>query len=196
LIVPDLNASSGPIVIGISGRISAGKTTTARLIEQRGFAYTRISAVVDEVIRSRGLEPSRQTRQTVGLEIHQTAGQRWLCEQALERVKGQSLIVVDGLRFLEDHAFFVERFGSRFFHVHVAADPKIRAKRYHQEDPEGPAFETADSQPVEAETDALRKRAMAVLINEGTITDLQTLVGKSLEQYLPEGIGSCQYPSS
>jgi len=48
LIIPDLNAASGPLVIGISGRICAGKTTTARLLEHFGFAYTRFSLVVDE----------------------------------------------------------------------------------------------------------------------------------------------------
>ena len=37
LVIPDLSAQSGPIVIGVSGKIAAGKTTTARILESKGF---------------------------------------------------------------------------------------------------------------------------------------------------------------
>lgn len=37
LIIPHVEAEAGPIVVGVSGKIAAGKTTTARLLEQRGF---------------------------------------------------------------------------------------------------------------------------------------------------------------
>jgi predicted nuclease with RNAse H fold len=81
LIVPDLKAR-GPseMVIGISGRICAGKTTTARILEQHGFAYTRFSLVIDEEIFARGEVPDRAARQRVGTELNRTKGQRWLCE--------------------------------------------------------------------------------------------------------------------
>jgi dephospho-CoA kinase len=84
------------VVVGISGRICAGKTTAARFLERRGFAYTRFSLVVDNEIEKLGETPNRESRQRIGLEINRTKGQRWLCEQALARVGGQPLIVVDG----------------------------------------------------------------------------------------------------
>ena len=58
LIIPDLQADRRQkMVIGISGRICAGKTTVARLLEQRGFAYTRFSLVIDDEIIARGETP-------------------------------------------------------------------------------------------------------------------------------------------
>jgi predicted nuclease with RNAse H fold len=107
LIIPDLKSDGQRgMVIGISGRICAGKTTTARLLEKRGFAYTRFSLVIDDEIAARGEAADRESRQRVGVEIHNEKGQRWLCERVLERVGEKKFIVVDGLRFPEDHAFF------------------------------------------------------------------------------------------
>ncbi len=87
LIIPDLRAEKKPIAIGISGEICAGKTTAARALERLGFAYTRFSLAVDDEITRLGQHRNRQSRQRMGLEIHRTKGQRWLCERVLERVR-------------------------------------------------------------------------------------------------------------
>ena len=170
LIIPDLrtNGQSG-MVIGISGRISAGKTTTARMLECRGFVYTRLSSVIDDEITARGEVLDRATRQRVGMEINRTKGQRWLCEKALERVAGQQHVVVDGLRFPEDHACFAERFGSKFAHLHIIASDELRARRYRAAELDGLPFEFADHQPVEAKIDELRALATAVIHNDGRL---------------------------
>jgi predicted nuclease with RNAse H fold/dephospho-CoA kinase len=175
LIIPDLKSSGPPgMMIGISGRICAGKTTTARILEQHGFAYTRFSLVIDEEIIARGEVPDRATRQRVGTEIHETKGQRWLCEKVLERVAERKLIVVDGLRFPEDHAFFVERFGLKFVHVHIKASDELRSLRYRQSEQDGVPFDVADHHPVEARIDQLRGLAGVALNNESAISELAT----------------------
>jgi predicted nuclease with RNAse H fold/dephospho-CoA kinase len=173
LIIPDLRASGQPgMVIGISGRNCAGKTTTARILERQGFAYTRFSLVVDDEIRSRGENLDRATRQRIGMEINRVKGQRWLCEKVLERVADQKHIVVDGLRFPEDHAFFVEQFGSKFIHLHIIASDGLRADRYLAMKHNDVPFEIADRQPVESRIDELRTLATAVLANESLIATL------------------------
>jgi predicted nuclease with RNAse H fold/dephospho-CoA kinase len=176
LIIPDLKVVGGQsgMVIGISGRICAGKTTSARILEQRGFAYTRFSLVIDDEIIARGEVPDRATRQAVGTEINRTKGQRWLCEKILERVADRKLIVVDGLRFPEDHAFFVERFGSKFIHLHIKASDELRAHRYRESEWDVVPFETADRQPVEAQIDELRRLANATLNNNSSIAEHET----------------------
>jgi predicted nuclease with RNAse H fold/uncharacterized protein YprB with RNaseH-like and TPR domain/dephospho-CoA kinase len=196
LIIPDLKSSgSAGLVVGISGRICAGKTTAARSLEQHGFAYTRFSLVIDDEIRSRGEEPNRVTRQRVGTEIHANKGQRWLCERVLDRVPEQPYIVIDGLRFPEDHAFFVERFGSRFIHLHLDAPGVIREQRYVESSQGDLSFSDADRQPVEAEIDRLSGLATAVIGNLGSISELENAVvrfaSERCHQELP-----CLYPSS
>jgi predicted nuclease with RNAse H fold/dephospho-CoA kinase len=174
LIVPVLEAQGGSgMVIGLSGRICAGKTTTARVLEERGFAYTRFSMVIDDEIARRGEPLCRETRQRVGAEINRAQGQRWLCEKVLEGVEGQQFVVVDGLRFPEDHAFFVERFGSEFVHLHLTAPDELRTDRYRKYEQDGVPFEVADRQPVEARIDELRPLAHAILQNDSSLGDLR-----------------------
>jgi dephospho-CoA kinase len=164
------------MVIGISGRICAGKTTTARLLEEVGLAYTRFSLVVDDEIAARGEVPDRTTRQRMGMEISRTKGQRWLCEKVLDRVAGQSNIVVDGLRFPEDHAFFVERFGSKFIHLHIEAPDELRAQRYMETEHGGLPFDVVDHQAVESKIDELSRLAGAVVGNDTSIAILREKV--------------------
>ena len=163
----------GPLVIGISGRIYAGKTTAARLLERIGFAYTRFSLVIDDEIEARGELPSRRTRQKVGLEINRTKGQRWLCEQVLGRVRDQAVIVVDGLRFRQDHAFLTERYGARFLHLHIVAGTDFRRERYDRESKGDSSFDQSDGDPVEREVDDLAGLAGATIDNSSTIGDLE-----------------------
>ena len=190
LIIPDLKALPGPVVIGISGRICAGKTTAARFLEGKGFAYTRLSLVVDDEIRKLGETPNRESRQRIGLKIHDTKGQRWLCEQALARVGDRALIVVDGLRYLEDRAFFIERFGSRFFNIHIAAPSELRKGRYLKI--EDPSFEDADQMPVESEIDQLAASAPALVDNSSTIDKLETEISNVLELFTRKVDDECR----
>jgi dephospho-CoA kinase len=192
LIIPDLRAMPGPLVIGISGRIYAGKTTTARLLERIGFAYTRFSLVIDDEVEARGELPSRRTRQKVGLEINRTKGQRWLCEQVLRRVRDQALIVVDGLRFRQDHAFLTERYGARFLHLHIVAGTDLRRERYDREARGDSSFDQSDGDPVEREVDDLARLAGATINNSSTIGDLERAVVEIVQTRDSKGSVACR----
>jgi predicted nuclease with RNAse H fold/dephospho-CoA kinase len=173
LIIPDLKSSErAGLIVGISGRICAGKTTAARILEREGFAYTRYSLVIDDEIYSRGGIPDRATRQMVGSELHTTKGQRWLGEKAIERVSGERFIVIDGLRFPEDHAFLFETFGSTFLHVHILAPSELRAERYVSK--ETGDFARVDEQPVEAKISELGPLAAITIENTSSIEDLKS----------------------
>jgi predicted nuclease with RNAse H fold/dephospho-CoA kinase len=196
LIIPNLKTSEpAGLVVGISGKICAGKTSAARFLEQRGFAYTRFSLVIDDEILSRGEVPSRVARQRVGTEIHTNKGQRWLCERVLDRVPEQAFIVVDGLRFPEDHAFFVERFGSKFVHLHLNAPDAIREKRYTESSQGELSFSDADRQPVEVEIDRLSGLATSIIGNSGTINELENAVVRFASEHCDQEL-PCLSPSS
>ena len=192
LIIPNLTSTGNSgMVIGISGKICAGKTTTARILQQHGFAYTRFSLVIDDEIVARGETPDRATRQRVGMEIHRTKGQRWLCERVLERVPDRKLIVIDGLRFPEDRAFFVERFGSAFFHIHITAPDKVRAARFRKSEQDGLSFEIADRQPVEENVEELAKLAATVLPNDASTDELANNVMKCVREFAHQQGNEC-----
>jgi dephospho-CoA kinase len=183
-------------VIGVSGRICAGKTTVARILEQQGFAYTRFSLVIDDEIAARGESLDRATRQRIGGEIHRTKGQRWLCEKVLELVAGGRIIVIDGLRFPEDHAFFAERFGSNFVHLHIKAPDELRALRYGESEQGDMPFAAVDQQPVEAKIDKLNALADVKIANGSSIGALRQNVLNSVKELLQRQGGECLFQSS
>lgn len=196
LIIPDLKSSgSSGLVVGISGRICAGKTTAARMLERRGFAYTRFSLVIDDEIRTRGEALNRANRQRIGEEVHKDKGQAWLCERVLDRVSGRPFIVVDGLRFPEDHAFFAERFGYHFVHLHLDASASIRERRYEISARGELPFEEAERQPVEAEIDRLSVLAARRLDNVSTLEELERTVVSVVSEYHGQEL-PCPSPSS
>ncbi|HWW58154.1 MAG TPA: ribonuclease H-like domain-containing protein [Sphingopyxis sp.] len=168
MIIPRLDAS-GTQVIGLSGEIMSGKTSTARILERAGYAYTRISEVIDDVIRERGEVPSRESRQRVGLELHSHPGQRWLCRKTIERVPaGTPRIVVDGLRWTEDVDYLRERFGGGFKHVHVKAPSATRSNRARNASLVE-ELHWAVEHPVESGIAGLESVADEVLTNDGTL---------------------------
>ena len=179
MIVPKLDADKN-LVIGISGQMYSGKTSVARLLEGYGFTYTRISAVIDDVLLERGEKPSRQSRQRVGLELHKQMGQRWLCRRTVERLGDQvGPIVIDGLRWSEDVAYFRERFGGRFLHIHIRAPYAQRLGRAALLGAANELIE-AEGHPVESGIAALESLADVVLTNETSISALQSDVGRIL----------------
>lgn len=175
LIVPTTSRRAIPLVVGISGPIAAGKTTAAQALENRGFRYTRFSRVIDELLIAQGITPTREARQQLGIEVNQTGKQRWLCEMTVESAGSADRIVVDGLRFPDDHACLFERFGLNFFHLHVTASKRVRRARYEQASCDG-AFGSACVAPVEARVHELLALSNNVFSNEGSREDLTRYV--------------------
>ena|ERR1700681_2715993 len=134
LIIPDVSSPTPrpwpEIVVGLSGPIAAGKTTSAEHLSRAGFFYARFSLVLTELLEARGIPVSRSTLQAIGEEVHKEPGQRWLSKKLAEKLPGYGAIVVDGLRWPEDHAFLVETFGPSFLHIHIDAPSPVRRDRY------------------------------------------------------------------
>lgn len=193
LIVPQLQRRAAPLVIGVSGPIAAGKTTLARALERRGFAYTRFSLVIDDMLAQEGLPPTRANRQTLGERINRSGGQRELGERTVARVGPAKKIVVDGLRFPDDGAYLVERFGLGFRHVHIHADTETRRARYERR--HGSAgFDAASRAGVEGRVSELRSLAHDVFDNRGSMPRLENYAD-SLASRHPEGFAPCPSPS-
>ena len=184
LIVPDLRSARNDWherrVVGISGPIAAGKTTAATTLRERGFAYARYSEVLGDMLRERGRKVDRRALQEFGEEIHQNPGQRWLSAQLLSRLPADArLVVVDGLRFPEDHAFFAERYGPNFTHWHIEAPRETRKDRYLAMGFTEADFEHVTSHKVEQSIPALAKLAHLRLDNSATLEIFKARVAET-----------------
>jgi dephospho-CoA kinase len=172
------------LAVGISGEMLAGKTTAARFLEGKGFAYTRISEVIDDVLRERGEPITRENQQRVGLELHKKRGQRWLCARAIDRLADTSSnAVIDGLRWPDDALYLRERFGKRFLHLHIFAADEILRKRAlgcgKSEE-----YSRALGHPVESGVEAVGNLADAIVVNNSDIASLEQKVYEALEEVI------------
>lgn len=191
LIIPRLQREATPLVVGVSGPIAAGKTTLAKGLEELGFAYTRFSRVIDDMLLEQGLPLDRKHRQQMGAEINRTGRQRELAERTIARVAAAERIVVDGLRFPEDHAFLKEQFGYRFLHIFVDAEEESRRSRYSQRDEESPhvsrsAFAEASASAVEQKVSDMRPLANHTIFNDGREQDMLVNVDRVLKAWEAE----------
>ena len=179
LIIPNLgNSPKAKLkkVIGISGSLASGKTTAGKLLEKKGFTYSRYSLVLKNHLETEGKEVNRKNLQEFGDYVNKFKGQRWLGQQLVKQFynpETTEYLVVDGLRFLEDPAFLRETFGDNFLHIHIQTADNLRKERYLSIVENNVSFDAANSHEVERETELLMNKADIVIDNNGSLEDFE-----------------------
>jgi uncharacterized protein YprB with RNaseH-like and TPR domain/predicted nuclease with RNAse H fold/dephospho-CoA kinase len=176
LIIParePLNRWGDHIVVGLSGPIDAGKTTAGEFLVAKDFYYTRFSLVLRLILEARGEEATRPALQRFGQDIHERLGQRWLEGQLIANIPPARRVVIDGLRWPEDHAYLVESFGPKFQHIYIDAEESVRRERHLKNGGSLSSFEEAISHPVEAKTLLMQTFARTTIANNGTLADMR-----------------------
>src|SRR6266436_6720161 len=83
----------------------------------------------------------------------------------VRRLPDDGDLVIDGLRFPEDHAFLVESFGPAFLHIHIDAPSTIRLERSISAGGTREEFFQAMSRPTEANVSKLMSLAHFIVPN-------------------------------
>jgi dephospho-CoA kinase len=187
LIIPDIKANPQAWktrkVIGLSGPIAAGKTTAGEYLQALNFHYGRFSLVLAGILRDRGIAPIREALQKLGEEVNKDPGQRWLCQQLIRKLPAEGNLVIDGLRFPEDHATLVEAFGPAFLHIHIDAPHSTRQERFVAAGGTAKKFASASTHPVEASVTKLASLAHVIVKNDSTkesfLSEILQLVGSA-----------------
>jgi dephospho-CoA kinase len=163
------------LVIGITGRIGAGKTSVGKYLEsQHGFSYVRYSQVLSDW---RAKDPeSKAQLQVIGWEVMAGGMQVELNSRLISEVPAASDCAVDGLRHSLDFESLTSTFSPRFFLVYVNSPPELRSQRLQRRYPTLVDFRGADSHPVEQQIESLRDRAFATLDNESSMKNLYSKV--------------------
>jgi dephospho-CoA kinase len=187
LIIPDVEKDypewKDKIVIGFSGGLSAGKTTAAEYLRSKGFTTARFSMVIGKLLEAKRKAPSRKNLQAMGDYVNQTKGQRWLCKHLIQELVGdEKHVVIDGLRFPEDHAYMKEKFGPHFTHIHIECDVPTRRNRYYKSSRNNVSFRKATDHPVERAARELSKLADAIIVNDKSLRFFYIQLGRLLEQ--------------
>ena len=168
-------------VIGITGRIGAGKTSIGKYLESKyGFFYVRYSQVLSDWMAK---DPeSKAHLQAVGWKVMAGGMQQELNDRLIGRIESHGDYAVDGLRHPLDFENLSRAFSSDFRLLCIESPEVTRWQRLRHRYPGLEDFRRADSHPVEQQIESLRSKAFAVLKNNSSLEKLYANVDAVLSK--------------
>jgi dephospho-CoA kinase len=169
------------LVVGVTGRIGAGKTSVAKhLSEAHRFFYVRYSQVLSEW---KAKDPDRKKHlQAVGWEVMGGGMQADLNARLIAQIPPKSDCAVDGLRHPIDFDSLTKTFAPRFYLLYIDCPQEIRWERLKARFPDLEEFRRADSHRVEEQIETLRSNAFGLINNNGSLHNLYSKVDQLLEK--------------
>ncbi|MGH9888172.1 MAG: deaminase [bacterium] len=183
------------IIIGLTGRNAAGKTTAGEVLATRGFSLLSLSDVIREEAKQRGLAPVRENLIALGNELRERHGPGALAELTVARMEPDRNYAIDSIRHpAEVMALKNTGVGAGSFSLfHIFAPLEARFARSVARKREGDAQTLQDfirqeerefaSSNVAAqqllETERLANR---VIENNGTLDEFTARLGTALRE--------------
>jgi len=181
------------MIIGVVGKIAAGKTTVARFFEEKGFCRVSCSDPLIDLLTHNvsdyswipelpeKAEPTRERLIEFGKYLKEKYGGDILVRLAVDKKRNCRDIVIDGVRSREEIEA-IKRLGGKV--IYVEARPEIRferlVKRKASKDKGIKSFEDFKSMDDAEErlyhTSELKGLADYVIVNEGTLEELREKV--------------------
>jgi len=175
-----------PILVGLTGMNGAGKGEVAAALVRRGYAYTSLSDIIRDSLRSQGRALSRDNLIAEGNALRRDRGPDILARLALEKCAGPT--VVDSIRNPAEVAFLKRQPG--FILVAVDAAPAVRFERARQRGRDESAEtleaflakenEEKSNDPEAQQLDRCLALADITIQNDGTLEDLERRLEEAL----------------
>jgi dephospho-CoA kinase len=181
---PSRQPQTNRLVIGIAGRIGAGKTSAAtHLSSKHDFQYLRYSQVLADWLAT-DLEKKARL-QEIGWEVMKGGKQSELNSRLIAQIKPDIDVAVDGLRHPIDFDSLKDFSPESFRLVYIETPSKLRWEHLkgHSRYADFASFQAADSHPVEQRIEALRTIAARVLRNESTLETFRSELDAAIREF-------------
>jgi dephospho-CoA kinase len=118
------------MIIGLTGRIAAGKETLTQFLRDKGFVYLESSKILKDELTKRGKEITRANMQDLGDELREKHGAGAIMKLLLEIADKDKIknYVFDSLRNAGESDFLSEN-AKDFILIGVDASQKLRFER-------------------------------------------------------------------
>jgi dCMP deaminase len=179
------------IIIGLTGRNAAGKTTAGDALGARGFTYLSLSDVIREEAKRRGLSDERENLTALGNELRERHGPGALAELTVARMQPDRNYVVDSIRHPAEVQALKKAGSFSLFHVFAplearfdramarnrAGDARTLQEFIRQEEREFASSNAAAQQLLETE-----RLANRVIENNGTLDEFSAHLAVALRE--------------
>lgn len=123
-------------VLAFTGMPGAGKSEAVEEARRRGLPIVNMGDFVRAATRGQGLPLSDENVGRIATQMRRDRGADWwaqqTCDEIERRHRGSPVVVVDGVRTLEEVETFRRRLGAAFQLVAVDTPLELRADRLHQ----------------------------------------------------------------
>ena len=158
------------MIISLSGKIGAGKTTAARYLSQRyGYHVLSTRRLLSDILVANGKKVDRRSLQDLGKELVAVIGPSGFVVAMLEYLpKGN--YVIDAIRYAKAVDYLRLKYPNRYKHFHISVEESLREKRLRNKQDllEKTIEKEADKAPTELDNDALRQVADADITNNNS----------------------------
>jgi len=186
------------MIIGISGPTASGKTTVAKMLEEKANAFRiRYSDILIKIAAERGLPHDKATLQELYLAERDAKGEDFLAKEMETRVRTLpfATIVIEGNRRLAD-IDMLKRLAvakkEKLVFLFIDAPKEIRFTRFNKrmvENEEHPitleVFEKLEANGAEDEISAIKD----IFAKEGTVIDASTHTPEKIFEIVSELLG-------
>ena len=179
------------MIIGLTGRMAAGKGTLADVLIKHGFSYQSLRDEIRKELRLRGIPESRTNLTEIGNAMRREDGPGALAIRALASLDADIPSIVDSIRNPEE-VRLLRASGLPFLLARVDAPPHIRYERLVARGRVGDVtsleefqaqekreLESAD--PTTQQLIATEELADCVLVNDCSLSEFQERVKEWLD---------------
>ncbi len=178
-------------IIAFAGKPLAGKSEASRIAHELGYRVIVMGDVVREEVKRRGLQMEDKVVGKVATELREKEGKDVIARRCIQKIrngraKNDSILIIDGIRSIDEVNRFKKEFGDDFVLISIEAPAEIRyerAKKRKREDDVGSIEELLERDRRELSWgmgEAL-KNADIRIDNTGSLEDFRKKVRKLLE---------------
>jgi dephospho-CoA kinase len=175
------------LVLAISGMPGAGKSMASEAAKRLGLEVLVLGDVIREETKRRGLEPTPKNVGSVMLQVRKDEGPAAVARRLLPKVEASKslILIVEGIRSEDEVRELKSKFDVIIVGIH--ASPRTRFQRLlargRSDDPKTwDTFSERDSRELNVGLCRVIALADIVLLNEGTIDELQSSFDVALKK--------------
>ena len=182
------------LVVCVVGMPGSGKSVVSRVAREMGFDVVVMGDAVRDVARERGIEPSGRAMRELMQALRHEGGPAVVAKLCFPRIdRAGQLVLVDGIRSLHEVEAFRGRYGNVVL-IAVHSSPRTRFKRLRargrEDDPRTwEEFRKRDEVELKVGIGSAIALADFMLVNEGTLEELEGAARELLEKLVREANG-------
>lgn len=184
------------MIIIVTGMPGSGKSRIVHEFERRGFPSVSMGDIVREETAKRGLELTKENVAKVSIRLRQELGQNAVAKLTVEKVKellkGSDLVVIDGVRSLDEVGTFRSAFPEEeIIIIAVHTPPKqrferLKARGRHDDPKTWEDFEERDWKELRFGIGNVIAMADYMLVNDGSREEYEEKVKRLVDRILAE----------